>query len=429
MALQISWRSQKLAFNRAQLGAQLAIFIFVLAQFVEVELGSVAGVSFSLQKLLAVVFYPIALIWIRRLRIKSGLLAFALLLWLSFVLALLFNGKSEVLLSASLFTLVGFLGAFVLYNALLVDFAAGMELLASWWIKFSIFSSLIAVLQMVGWFPLLTVPDSLESMRDVSIGYFRGVGFKFDPNFLALMLALSVSFILYYVPRGWRQVGYILIILIGIVATFSRMGLLLVALQFAILLLGNLKKKSSLKIEFGIVATLLVLSMVLLLSPAALREYVVTRAVDAVSFFHVLFTGDVPSGWISSAVARAVLLRAAFQAALEHWPTGVGALQTQDAIEALSGLVNVSHNTFVELFLIGGLSGLITILVYFFIVISKHWSLIRIKTVEVQSILLISWTMVFAGIFLSLVYNSILWFSLVLLLAAHTARSILKGTA
>ena len=429
MALQINWRSRKLVFNRTQLGAQLAIFMFVFAQFVEVELGSVGGVSLSLQKLLAAFFYPIALVWIRRLRIKPSLLMFALPLWLSFVVALLFNNKNEALLSASLITLVGFLGAFVLYNALSVDFIAGMQFLASWWIKFSLFSSLIAVLQMVGWFPLLTVPDKLESLRDVSTGYFRGVGFKLDPNFLALMLALAVSFILYYVPRGRRQIGYILIVLAGILATFSRMGLLLVALQLAILLLVNLRKKSSLQIGLGIVVMLLVLGIILLLSPAALREYVVTRAVDAVSFFHVLFTGGVPSGWISSAMARAVLLRAAFQAALEYWPIGVGALQTQDAIGALSGLANVSHNTFVELFLIGGLSGLVTVLIYFFIIISKNLSLMKIKTIEVQCTLSISWTMVFAGIFLSLVYNSLLWFSLVLLLAAHTARLVLKSTS
>ncbi|GAB4502304.1 MAG: hypothetical protein Fur0035_18520 [Anaerolineales bacterium] len=416
-------KKKVLKIKRQELGVYLVIFVFVLSQFVEINLFSVGETLVSLQKVLAILCYPAAVLLMGRLKIKPVLVVFTLFLWAAFVLALFLSGDIGAILSASVIVMVGFFGSIVVYTALSVNLIAGMRYLASLWIKFSLLSSVVAVLQAIGRFPLLTVSDDLQNMRDVTTGYFRGVGFKFDPNFLALMLALAVPFILAYVPKWHIRLFDLLVVFAGILATFSRMGLLLAGMSFVMFILLNAKKKSSLRVMFLGFAIVSMAAIAIFLSAETVRTYVVSRILDVTDFFYVLFTGDVPTGWFSSAAARAILLRAAFQSAVENWLTGVGAFQTQKTIGDVSGLENVSHNTYVEIFLIGGITGIFALLIYLFTLMSINLKLRKLKTDGIQTVILINWVIIFAGIFLSLAYNSVFWFPLSLSLATQSVRN------
>jgi len=428
MVILIHRYSHRIFLNRALLGSQMAIFAFILAQFVEIDLGTVAGITLSLQKVVALFAYPLALYWMRSARVNIVLLFFCALLGLSFLMPLLFIEKTTDMLAASMLIITGFLGAFVLYNAVSYDLKAGMRFFATWWIRFSLLSSLIAALQMPGWVPLINVPEDMQNMRDVSTGFVRGVGFKQDPNFLALMLALTVTFIFYY-QKGFRQqIIYFFIIVCGVFATFSRMGLLLIGLQVVLIVLFNLRKKLGVRIALFFVFLLPLLSFGVLLLPREVQAYINERATGTLSFFVVLFSDKPPSGWVSSAEQRAILLRSAFQAAQNAWPLGVGALQTASAIQKYAGFNNVSHNTFVELFLIGGFWGILTTLLYIGVPFYKSFSLARNKTIEFQTIRTLVFTILLAGIFLSLVYNSLFWLPLVLPLSISSYSRVKSQT-
>lgn len=414
-----------LTLKLSDLGIWVAVIVFVLAQFVEVELFSVGSIPITLQKLLAVVLYPFSVILMGRIRVSGPMILFALTLIVSYTLAFWANGHfSPEAESAVVVVLVGFAGATVLYTALTLRGERGFRMLAYTWIAFSVGTAAVTVLQAVGLFPFLTVPDEYIQYREAVGGLYRGVGLKFDPNFQALMLVIGVMFAQFYLSKGWLRLLVFSVIFLGIVGTFSRMGLLLVMLLIAInpVIQRLGKRRGFIRTLVELAGYLLVVSSVgfavYVWGPPSIGEYLGQRLAEVGSGLALLVSGETatPIGHLSSAETRALLAKAALILALQNWATGVGAYQTDSVIFEYIGIPNVAHNTYLELFLIGGVWGVISILTYATIVFRSLWlrGNGQLVVTHRNALLALALVLAFAGMFLSLTYNSVVWLPIVL---------------
>lgn len=414
----------------SDLGIWIAVVVFVLAQFVEVSLFSVGNIPITLQKVIVVVFYPFSVILMGRIRVSGYMILFALTLMVSYTIAFLAKAYLPPEAGAAVIVvLIGFVGATVLYTALTLNGEKGVRRLAYTWLVFSVSTALITTLQAIGLFPFLTVPDEYIKYREVAAGLYRGVGLKFDPNFQALMLVIGLVFALFYVSTVWLRFIVSSAILLGIIGTFSRMGLLL-----AVLLIAISPVVQALNGRRGFVRALVDLAGFILVvsamgfalyvwAPPSVSQYLGQRFAEVRDGLAILVSGDNISstGHLSSAETRALLAKAALTLALQNWAVGVGAYQTDRVIVEYAGLANVAHNTYLELFLIGGIWGILSVLCYAVIVLRGLRCEGNCQSVVMQRNILLALTLVFAfaGMFLSLTYNSIVWLPIVMALATR----------
>lgn len=183
-----------------KLGIYLVIFIFVFIQFVEYNLFTVGNVPISIQKLLALIFFPFGLILIGKIKIPKQFTIFAVLLLNCYVLALFFQYHIILLnsiYSALLVVTIGYLGAIVVYNALR-HHPNNLRFFAKIWIIFACITSVICILQSVGIFPYINL--SAEGIGRLQINSFlsRGTGLKSEPNFQSIILFIGFIFSFYY---------------------------------------------------------------------------------------------------------------------------------------------------------------------------------------------------------------------------------------
>lgn len=398
-------------------GVRLVLFVFVFSQFVEVNFGTFGSIDVSLQKLIAVIFYPLSILLMGYFYLNMRMIGFAFLLLASFLVAYLGNFSLDYFFSAIMIVLVGLVGAITLYTAFIVGGYKSLKLFALMWIGFSILTSIITILQAVGIFPFLTVPNDLVWMREATGSFFRGVGLKFDPNFQALMLAIGFSFILIYVKKEYLKFIFGFVILIGILGTFSRMGWVLVALIIFLNLVLLKRKRNFLNGGFLLILLLGIYFTTYGLIPNFVKDFINARFLDVKDGLVVLFSGEIPRGILSSAVVRALLARASFTLALQNWLTGIGAFRSKDFIYSLTGIMNVAHNTYLEIFLVGGILGIGVLIAYVKIILDGFLYVNKTSLVsEKKTFITISLVFAITGIFLSLLYNSIFWFPLVLAL-------------
>lgn len=413
--------------NFSDLGAKIAIFTFVFTQFVEVSLFSIGDFVVSLQKATAIILYPIAWLFMGRIRVNKYLTAFFLSLLISYTIAYISKGIITPEVGAAVVTvLVGFLGAVVLYTALALNAQRNIQVLAKIWIFFSVITALLTFLQSLGLLPLFTVPDTYIRGREAIAGLYRGTGLKFDPNFQSLMLAIGLVFTFFYHLKSWIRFVLQSVIVLGILGTFSRMGLFLAVLTLVfgpiLQLLGNRKRFLRALAEATAYAVIVLMIAVLLYAwgPVSIRTYLEQRFNSLGGGIAILFSGENTriAGHLSSAEVRALLAKAALTLALHHWLVGVGAYQTERVIFEFIGIPNVAHNTYLELFLIGGLWGLLSIFLYAWIV-TRGLRKRPLAYVRFYRNSLLILTMVFAvtGFFLSLTYNSVIWLPLTISLA------------
>ena len=419
----------------SDLGAWIAIAVFVATQFVEVSLFDISNFPVTLQKVLALVLYPLSVILMGRIRVEGRMVLFALTLIVSYTMAFFVNAYlPPEAISAIIVVLIGFTGATVLYTAVTLNSEKNFRILAYVWLAFSVGTALITILQAVGLFPFLTVPDEYIKYREATAGLYRGVGLKFDPNFQALVLVIGLVFALFYVPRVWIRLLVTSVIFLGIVGTFSRMGLLLAGLLVAIkpAVQVSSRSKSFVRLNVRLVSSVLAVFTIGLVlyvwGPPSFTEYLRQRFADIGNGLALLVSGESASSTshLSSAETRALLARAALALALQNWALGVGAYQTDRVIFEYAGIFNVAHNTYLELFLIGGVWGILSILCYAIIVLHglRFKGCSQPAVLHRNVLLAVILVFAFAGLFLSLTYNSIIWLPLVMALAA---RKQVKG--
>jgi O-antigen ligase len=417
------------------MGGVLAIETFVFLQFFELTFISVGGFDLSAQKLLAILLFPLALILI-------GRVSYAGLLFVLFVLMVLVNSTWYVVnghalegraVSANLSALFVFIGSIVLFTALRVT-DEGLRRLGDAWLRWSLVTSAVCLLQALSVFPLLTVPSEQLFMREAVAGFYRGVGFKADPNFQALMLVIGAGFVVSANLRLRIRLPSLVVIFVGILATFSRMGMLLFALTllFGVWLsdaaAGNPLKGTVRSLGWAAGVTVFaVLILMTGLLPDSVSDYFTQRFREVASLGQLTALSTSPeldgSGNPTSAIARGLIALAAFRIWLANMWIGIGAHRSAELVFAETGFRNVAHNSYVELLVTGGLIGFVFLLVYFRPLLSllpllgsgrdrKDES----TSPEAMSVLL---TVLFAVafLFLSLNYNSVLYLPVVIALA------------
>jgi hypothetical protein len=414
--------------KKSEIGSFLAVFVYVFTQFFQADLFVVSGLVISVQKILAFVAFPLVIILIS-VKIHKSLVVLASSLFVTYTLAYFTElGIRLEIVSVAFVILSGLSGAIILYSAL-TKVEIAIVWFAKTWIVFAVVTSFVSLLQSMGLFPFLTLPEGNIVYRETGLGFYRGVGFKYDPNFQALMLVIGFLFTQLFVHKRVTKVIYTIVIILGVIATFSRMGILLVGLTFVTIpLVENVvRKKNIVNLFVRILCTIILITVigyaVYALSSEGIRAYLRLRFTDIYSGWMVLVKGVHPGGHISSAEERAILYRAAWVLGLKNWPTGVGAFQTYQVLNSFTGTGNVSHSTYTELFLIGGLFGVITILYYGFVVVANLFNYMKNNYsgfyFERKASYAIAIVLAASALVLSLTYNSIFWLPIVMVLSTR----------
>jgi hypothetical protein len=415
-------------------GCILAIIGFVAAQFINLTLFTIASFIVTVQKVIAILFFPTSLFLIGRIRVSRYLLLFAAVLLNSYLIAHFIEMKFSAEMALAVITvLIGYLGAIVLYTALTYQHEF-MSLFARVWIFFSTITALLTVFQAMGILPLFNVSPEKLSQRIAFSGLYRGVGLRDDPNFQALVLTIGIAFIQVY-ERKYRLI-LTLIVLSGVISTFSRMGIvtsILVILVYPFVLSTSIRRGRHIRTFLNsfvvIIALCSLVASLFLWGPYEIQAYLKQRYDETSDVLvRVIQRGNlVDRGQVlSSAVARVILARTSFLLALQNWIFGVGAYNTERIIYESSGIDQVSHNTYIELFLIGGISGIMSIIVYTVILVNSFRCKGRQdkKVHERTALALLCIIFGIIGLFLSLTYNSIIWLPLVIAIAIRKKQCI-----
>ncbi|MFW6008623.1 MAG: O-antigen ligase family protein [archaeon] len=395
------------------LGSKLAILTYIILQFVEINFFKIGNIPVSLQKLLAVTIFPVSLILIGRILINKKLFCFMFLLTLAYIFNHIVMFESLVEFSNALMIItMHFFSAVVLYTALSTD-KKNLNYFFKMWIVFSLISSFFALLQVVDLSPL-----SLFRGNPISIGsgFYRGVGFKTDPNFQAFILNIGLVFLL--LIKSKHKYFKITLLLLGVLATFSRMGILLSLVSLIMFsYIKNIVLKKDLFISFiKSIVIIIVLIVVCILSflviPDNYSSYLLERSYDIVNSFKLFQANELKPGR-SSAQDRLILATTSFRVGIDNFLTGVGAFNTEDYIYRYSNIKQAAHNTYLELFATGGIWGLFALLFYFKIVYNSIKNISNSNSYKSVYLLFI-FIYGLIAMFLSLTYNSILWLPLVL---------------
>ena len=405
-------------------GELLASVGYVIAQFTDITLFHVGDFPITVQKVIGLIVFPLALFLLGKVRFDKRLVLIGLTFAISYSVGLFANPGNWVKASAAVATLfVGFLSATTLYSGLTSSTSATKRF-AYLWIGCAIVTSIIAVLQAQGIVPLFDVPDEFVSNRIGLAGLYRGVGLKYDPNFAALMLVIGAAFAIAYGGGRWKWWGIVIVIGIGIGATFSRMGVLVLLIVIAISIFRSRREEGKPVFVFKkatmrnvLIAGLISITLVEV-APDTAKDYISIRLGDVAAAATEVMAGNAlnDQSTLTSATQRIILARAALEIGTQKWLFGVGAHRGNEAIFEQTGFENAAHNTYLQLFLIGGIWGFLALLVYAVVLIrSLRFKPFRVSPGKSNSApVLVTLAVTICALFLSLTYNSILWLPIVL---------------
>ncbi len=399
------------------------IWVFCLTQFTDISFGQAAFLPLTLQKLMGLCVYPVALILLRRAPVGPAMRWFgAALLACYSVAGLVRPSIVGGVLSADFGVLAGAFAAWMLYRALADRSAAFDEFLRAWTIL-AVITSIVGLLQVAELLPTVPAIDKDADFAMMSDGVRRGWGLKADANFQALMLVISLA-TARLAPLRYRWLA-IAIILAGLVATFSRMGLVLGLMALVVTgLLGRPRsdRRAALRTAARYLLTLILLAALvfagLMMGLSDSAERYLGRLGESVSALDLLAEGAVEEHQdrnLNSTEARAALLLGSFEIAARHLPFGVGPYQSEALMYELVGLYNVAHNVYMEWIMIGGVCGLLPPIAFVVMIRRARRHARSIADRRAASLLLVV-ALVFGigGLFLSLTYNSFIWLPLAL---------------
>jgi Flp pilus assembly pilin Flp len=402
--------------------AIVVIVAFVLLQFIQMPLGRWMGVDVSLQKVVGFLVLPLAYCFMAKAAIPRQLILWTGVQLLTGLIAYAalgdycnINAFKTIALAA-----MGLICSVILYTAL--QRRACVLLFVRVWVWTAFTFAVISILQALGVLPIWT-GDWATLDWHFRIGTFaRGVGLKLDPNFAALVMGLGL-WGAYSCLSGYCKHVVLFVIMMGMLATYSRMGLYCLALTlvWAVAVdyrLGVYSRKSLLRLV-GIIAVVLIAAC--LLNP----EYFVTRMIKAP--FEVIqhaLHGDLGR---SDDDVRLMLAAASFDVLREYPLTGLGAFRSIAFMEQYAGLSNVVHNTYLEFMVTGGFWGIVAAILYLAIPLRD---LLVVGKSSPGVALHISIALVFfylCSCFLSLNYNYGLWLPIVFMAACRKAYSDTAG--
>ncbi len=397
----------------------LIISAVVVGQFIDVTLFSLGdNFAFSVQKAISIVVLFVGLYFFNSISISKALQWCGLAILLGFSGRHIIDGSilSPAGLKGLLVVVENFVVAAVLYTAL-VGTDKGLKHLGETWVWVSVVSSILAVGQAAGLLPLFVVSDEFIDWRETDIsGVYRGTGFKFDPNFLAMLLGIGFVFALF--PDRKYKVLIALVIISGVFATFSRMGVLALLLILFVWFVVRAKpaegKFSQIVILMGLM-TFATYGGFLALKDTYVGERV-EEAVAAVSQVEMLGDAEQKYGRFS-ALERLALAWAAVKVIGENPLLGIGAYKEREVMYDAIGIEKSSHNTFLELIMIGGVFGWAFLL----IAVLSFSTVLHRRPDESEKLLLedraaffgLSASFLLFGMFLSFIYYQLLFLPIV----------------
>jgi O-antigen ligase len=408
------------------LGAWMVIVAFVFTQFVEFTIHEVGSLDLSVQKIVGLVVFPVALTLMGYIRIPLLLISIACLMLLAnsaaYVLNLAFLNPD--LLSANVGVLTGFFGAIALYTAL-THREGRLSVLGRVWVAFAVVTSIVVLGQTFGLLPLWAVPSEELAYRMTDVGgLIRGTGLRLDPNFQAFVLVLGLVFTRFYIAR--MKLVFALIIALGIVGTFSRMGLLAAFLVWvaAPAVEAFVRRKGwsiNFLISFVTIAIIgLLFGGLFAVAPQGVQLYIELRISDVSEALSHPAAGSVMDlTGTTSAEDRRLIFVSALSIFFQNFVFGVGAYNVEDFMNATIGIPAPVHNTYLEWLVVGGLLGVLTVALYIAFIV---WVLRQSGRAEEDAgrksfVLTFLFAFGLMALFLTLNYNSIIWLPLVVALA------------
>ena len=425
------------------LGVWVAIVGFVFAQFVEQDiLWLLLPISISLNKIVVLVIFPLAFALMGYIRIALPLIAIASVMILANSAAYVENldvlnpdptTPPMPLLSANATVVVGFLTATMLYTAL-AQSDRSFLILGRVWVAFAAVTSLVVVGQVFGLLPLWAIlSDDASQIGGLAIaeavGLYRGIGFKLDPNYQALVLVLGIVFARFYVFSKFRLI-VALVITAGLVGTFSRMGLFVAALAwvFASVIKARTNRRDANTVPLlTLLGTVTILALMSIgfyyLAPPEVQSYLELRITETSSAFRSLAAGGSPAQpEMASTNTRILMVATALRIFSDYYLVGVGAYRQSEAMDAYTGVDQTLHNTYLDQLVTGGLLGVLVIILYITLVVralSQYQGEGEDAARRKRCVLTLIFAFSLLACFLTLNYYSIVWFPLVIALAHH----------
>jgi O-antigen ligase len=343
-----------IAIGRERWAYRIILVISAAALYIDMDLFSISGVVISIHKLIALVGFPaaIALMSWSKIHIDARIVLFGILMGITFSLFYLltltfderfFSGILQVGISGA--------AAVLIFSALANDQNAFRFFMVTL-IIFAAVSSFITIIQFM---------KNISNTSSFSAGLaastsFRVSGLLLDPNYQSAALLLGAA-ALFSLTKTILIVPIFLLLSLGILCTFSRMGLitLVILILLSPLFLPRPNKKFkwhswSLWIIYSLAAT------VLLLHPEGLGKILLKR-------FAVVFeiiNNIIPSKGASLLQdARIKLFYNGFLGFIEYPLSGIGIFNSNDFMAASMGRPIALHNTYMEFILSGGIWGIL----------------------------------------------------------------------
>lgn len=413
--------------RKTSIGAIAVIWCVVLSQFSDLTIATIGDFVISAQKLAAVAVLPLGLIAMRRIAFPPAIVGPGTVLLVGFLAApLCGTGPSGGVVGSVLALTLAVGAACILYSAL-CEGTDGLQHLRKAWVFGAVITGAVAVGQAFDFVPLFAVSADALDRRAVIAGLTRATGFKFDPNFAAMMLVVGLVFARYQ-SSGWRRRASVIIILLGTLATFSRMGLLAAAVALVLTVDWNESSKSQ-RVSLAVrrVAVAIGIAVVGIVvynaTTGAVHLYLEERIDDLRGGFYALTGGSGQSVVTGSALERADLFRASVDIIEKNWMLGVGPNHLQGMLYEAIGVDKGAHNTYLETIAIGGLAGIAAVLIYLNAVIGSLRAARRsaTATADLRTVRCVGSVCLVAGLMasvLTLDYNMFVFIPLTLAAAA-----------
>lgn len=329
----------------------LFIFILTFGLFTSFNFITIGSFVLSLKKIIVFLSIIFMLFKVKNFSIDSKIIIYSIFFIIILNLKNLINFNFDISAIISIFPNIFFVTLLIKYlneNSL-------NNFFLKTWIFYGLVMSFLAILQTLGLAP--QVQDqvlglysenyySVDKLNSSSLN--RATGLFIDPNFFVVYLLIASVLNRYIIKNKY----YELLIFLGILATFSRMGLIIYF--FTYLFSNNMLHT----IKYTFLLTISFILMIFIL-PESFTFFATDRFLEIFNLQSYLTYNLFDSIDTNSTIARFLTLIAAKDIFLQNIWFGIGIGNIRDIYEIYLGFSTVTHNTFIEFFIISGIFGLI----------------------------------------------------------------------
>lgn len=367
--------------KKQRIGIVLFILPLVISQFLSINFFTFLGQVVSLEKVLALVLYPVAVLMlgIKNLRFSKELVIIGILYFLTNTAFTLWNREHLTgILGPLILVGIHMFVIFMLFNIPRFDMRS-LNIFFDLWVFFSIFTAIICIIQIFR-------DTSVIAPVTSNTGLVRSEGLLEDPNYQAMVLLFGFS-ILFVEKPSVKNTIYLIVVFVGILSTMSRMGLLGVILLGSIIsLLSIIKFKpiiSTKTIKQRICQSLILffIFVVLVIYVEPFSTGFNIRILDTTRKTEITTSdsrdgGDGPDTLsiiqgMTSTETRLLLIKQGLVGIKENYLVGIGFNNTNDYMKETINYPKEVHNTYLEYVLWGGITGFLLVLYSAFLVVKN----------------------------------------------------------